>query len=157
MVKDLLGIAAGVNAVICFIDAFRIRQVGIWNSSALGATPTTVTLEWNGTEKSSSKRFSSTSFGLDPAIVKREPPEGTLAYLWHSGAETDVLFSLHGGGGTVVDLVLDMVLSDDSTIGLTGTTTALTAYDVVVKYLDGVAGGAAGVLAPMGWMHVYPN
>lgn len=86
-----------------------------------------------------------------------KPPSGTLANFWHSGAETDTLFSMSGGADVIVDLVLDMTLTDDSTIGLTATTTALTAYDVVIKYLDGVCAGAAGVLVPMGWLHVFPN
>jgi len=157
MIKDLMGIAAGVNSVIMFIDAFRIRRVEMRNSSALGAAPTTLTLEWNGTTGSSSARFSSSSFGLDPAFISQAPPQGSKAALWHSGAETDALFTLETGGNATVDIVLDLTLTDDTTVGLTATTTALTAYDVVVKYLDGVCSGAAGSLAPVGWPHVFPN
>jgi hypothetical protein len=157
MIKDLMGIAAGANSVIMFIDSFRIRKVEMRNSSALGGTPTTVTLEWNGTTGSSSARFSSSSFGLDPAFISRVPPPGSIASFWHSGAETSTLFSMEGGAQTIVDLVLDITLTDDTTVGLTATTTALTAYDVVVKYLDGICAGAAGVLVPVGWQHSFPN
>lgn len=157
MIKDLMGVAAGANSVIMFIDAFRIRSVGMRHCSALGSVPTTLILEWNGTEKSNSRRHCATSFGLSPAVIEMSPPPGSLASFWHSGAETDVLFSMTAAVGVSVDLVLEMTLTDDTTVGLTATTTALTAYDIVVKYLDGVCAGAAGVLAPNGWMHTFPN
>jgi len=157
MIKDLMGIAAGANSVIMFIDSFKINEVVLRNSSALGGTPTTVTLEWNGTTESSSKRYTSTSFGLAPALIAQAPPRLSLASFWHSGSETATLFSLEGGSNTIVELDLMMALTDDTTVGLTATTTALTAYDVVVKYLDGVCAGAAGVLAPIGWPHTFPN
>jgi len=157
MIKDLMGIAAGANSVIMFIDSFRIRKVEMRNSSGFGGTSTTVTLEWNGTTGSSSARFTSSSFGLDPAYISRAPPPGSIASFWHSGAETATLFSLEGGDNTLVDIVMDMTLTDDTTVGLTATTTALTAYDIVVKYLDGVCAGAAGVLSPIGWQHSFPN
>lgn len=157
MIKDLIGIAAGANSVIMLIEAFRIRKIEMRNSSALGGTPTNLTLEWNGTTQSTSKRHTSSSFGLEPAVISSQPPPGTLAYFWHTGSESSVLFSMEGGTQSIVDLVLDLVLCDDTTVGLTATTTALTAYDVVVKYLDGVCAGAAGVLVPIGWQHSFPN
>lgn len=151
MLFRLLEVAATATTAFNIIQAWRLKRVEIWsNPPALGAPPTTCSVEWNG-DNAPSIAVSDTTMGVRPAHVSCRPPPQSLAQWWHaSGLDVDATtqFSLFLPIDSVVDVVLDLRFKDTEAPTAGEAPGAATAGQLYGNYLDSKA---SGKLLPVGY------
>ncbi len=137
--------------------AVKLRRVDVWSGvPALGTAPQTVTVEWKGNQAPSTIH-SDTGSGVIPAHISTVPPMDSSDRWWSiSGSnESEVLFVVGGGVGTVVDVLVTVRLADDeaAVAAENGTAAGATVGRVYFNYLDGFA---SKLFAPLGGVTILP-
>ncbi len=142
------------NSVQSIFEAVRVVSVEAWNAGLQGvtfATANTISLVWLGQYGASTEVSDTTMSVATPAHISARPPPRSSAAFWSPAGSSLPLFKLTGSSGMVVDIDLELVLSDFSSSGLTppsyssGSTAVVgTIYYVVLPS----TGGA--FLAPVG-------
>jgi hypothetical protein len=139
------------NGLYRLIDSYKVLNVTIRSLPVIG-TSSTVVLEWRGTQ-AKDVRHQDTSMGINPALISSSPPAGTACSFWSSVAGNEVLFTISCPSDSVVDLTVDLVLTDGlgAFYGTVGTATD-SAFSV--KPLDSIIGTSAGHLQPQGYKYI---
>jgi hypothetical protein len=145
---NLIQVAVTAITTMRPIEAIKLNGLRLWsNPPALGAAPTTVSVEWDGVQGPSTLH-SDTSMGVRPACVLTRPPRDASERWWSMSGnnEADQLFQLVLPADTVIDVLTSIRLVDNeaSTPGEVpaGATPGTLYYD----YLDGIA---SAKLAPV--------
>jgi hypothetical protein len=147
---NLLLVAPTTVTSVRLFQAIRLRKVEIWaNPTALGSTPSTVSMEWLG-ENSPSTVISDTTMGVRPAHISSKPPARSSAQWWSLSAfnETDVLFTLILPAQCIIDVSVDLRYVEQEAPTAGDIPVAATAGQVYGDYLDGIA---TSKLAPVGF------
>lgn len=139
--------------------AYRIRSIEVWGAVVAG-TASEVSVTWFGDqslnfESNREVSDSSTSTAYTP-YVRATPPPRSSAAMWRGvdGATwgTDVMFSVQGSLGSIIDIEVDMIQCDgDASPAASHTIAGGTAGKTVYFPLDGYGAGdlpPVGVTAP---------
>jgi hypothetical protein len=148
---NLLLVAQTTVLSVRLFQAIRLRKVEIWaNPTALGSTPSTVSIEWLG-ENSPSTVISDTTMGVRPAHISSKPPARSSAQWWSLNAfnEYDVLFILTLPAQCIIDVSVDLRYVEQEAPTLGDVPAGATAGQVYGDYLDGIA---TSKLAPVGFI-----
>jgi hypothetical protein len=126
-------------------DSVRIKSIEMWAPPPTQGSVSTVSVVWNqasaGVVNFSTIEHSDTSNSVAvPAHVKSHPPKDTLAAFWQPTSTGVTLCTLVTPPGTIIDVDLDIIMSDSA--AATQTYTAATIVSGVMYYLalDGFAG-----------------
>jgi hypothetical protein len=120
-------------------DSVRIRSVEVWSPAPSQGTATTATLLWNqlaaGISNMSSIEVSDTSMSTAyPAHIKASPPRESFAANWQpASGTTPNLMTLSISTGSVVDVDVELILSDSN--ASTAASTVVTGVLGIVYYL----------------------
>jgi hypothetical protein len=139
------GICTTANSTITAIfSAFRIVLVEAWAQA--GAAPATVSLNWNGapifvTNAEVSDTSVSSAF---PVHIKAVPPKGSNAAFWQT-ASSNSLFVLTVPNDTVIDVLVDLVMSDQQDVD---TVTGVSTASLGAQYFLALDGAASNQLIP---------
>lgn len=119
------GICTVANSTITgLFSAFKIHSVEVWGLA--GASPATVSIDWNGTPVFLVNReVSDTSVTPTfPAYIKAIPPKGSNSAFWQTPS-TETIFGVTVVNSSIIDLDVSLVLSDnEDVVTVTGVTTA---------------------------------
>jgi hypothetical protein len=147
---NLLLVATSATTTARLIEGVRLRLVEMWtNPVALGASPTSLQLEWFG-ENSPSTLISDVSMGVNPAHVRAEPPTSSSNQWWSMSGnqETDPLFSISVPANTIIDVAVELRLVESETPTAGDVPAGATLGQLYGDYLDGLP---SGKLAPDGY------
>lgn len=147
--NDILLAAGGIctvtNSTITAIFAsFRVRSVEMW--ALAGAAPATISINWNGSPvfvSNAEVSDSSVSPTYGPYLHAR-PPRMSNAAFWQT-ASSNTLFVLTVVNDTVVDVDLDLVMSDNQDVD---TVTAVSTATLGTQYFMALDGAASNNLVP---------
>jgi len=118
--QSLLG-ALGVfptianSTVAAIFGSVRIKNLEMWTTTATLGSAVTCSVEWAGSATNSGDiEISDTSVSTaSPAHINSRPPKNSLASFW-STATTGQLFVLTAPAGTIIDVVVEMTMFDDT-------------------------------------------
>lgn len=147
---NLIGYAYNTSNTYRLFEAVRLKSVEVWtNPTALGAAPSTCSLEWLGGYGPSTV-VSDSTMGVSPAHFRTTPPASSSDRWWSMSGqnETDDLFVLVLPVDCIIDVTVEVrvVETEAPTQGDNGT--GLTLGQLYGDYLDGVA---SGKLSPVGY------
>jgi len=113
-------------------QSLKVRSVSIWTPPAAQGSFATCSVEWLGGANSNTVEVSDTSNSVaTPAHIMSAPPRLSLASFWNNSASAaNVLMTIAAPSGSIIDVVLDLILSDDESANL----------------VTAVAAGALGVI-----------
>jgi len=142
-------IATSAVTAVDIIQAIKLSSVELWtNPQALGADPTSVSLEWNSSSNSPSILVSDTSMGVRPAHIRCTPPiNSSASWWWVQGGAGAELFKLVVPANTIIDVVMELRVVDTDTPSAGDTPAGATIGQMYGGYLDGLT---SGMLAPIG-------
>ncbi len=157
MLLNLVSMATTTTNQYRLLQAVRVKRVQVWGQApSLGSAGAPVVVEWVGYQAPSTIH-SDTPMGVMPAYVSARPPKDASNRWWSiSGTnESEVLFKLTCGAGSVIDVSLTCRLIDDevATAAENGTAAASTVGTIYWNYLDGYASKA---FAPTGGVTILP-
>ncbi len=99
-----------------FFQSVKIKRIEIWGAPSAQGAASTVSVEWFGFGNSPNVEFSDTTLSVTKnAHVSCTPPAMSLASFWQKATGTN-LFTLVVGTNSIVDIVLDTILSDEETV-----------------------------------------
>jgi hypothetical protein len=151
---DILGACGGIctvsnSTIVGFFASFRIRRIEAWAFASTTPTllPATISINWNGTpDFVSNQEISDTSFSSDyPAYVSCRPPRNTNAAFWQT-TSSENMFNITIPDNSIVDLELDLVVSDQQDVA---TFTGLTTATLGAQYYLALDGHASNELVPI--------
>lgn len=135
-VNSLLG-AAGTMCTVAnttvstFFESVRVGRVQIWTPPAAQGSFATCSLEWFGGTSANNLEVSDTSISTaTPAYISSRPPRLSLAAFWQKPAALN-LFQLTAPSGSIIDVDLELIMSDDET---TPATTAVASGTLGIVY-----------------------
>jgi hypothetical protein len=135
--------ATTADAAYALSNAARLRAIEIWSPVTADLVPVTCSIEWPGAEGyvGRSQRVSDTSMGSSiPAHVKSRAPPGTFASLWHTIAATGTLATIVCPVNSVIDVLVDLAVSDSGlAVAVTGVVALATAGVVYCRALTSPA------------------
>lgn len=140
------------NGVYNWIDAFKIERVKLLYVNDASVVPATVLLDWASTTTPRSNSITSTSLGIQPAIIDAKPPRNSDASFWH-GVGTNVLCRMVLPVNGIVEITISMVLTDNGG-NFSPCSSTLTDAKFYIKPLDTVLNSFAGHLQPQGYANV---
>jgi hypothetical protein len=146
---NLVLVATSATTTARLIEGIRLVSVEAWsNPVALGSTPTTVQLEWQGIN-SPSTVISDTSMGVRPAHIRCIPPPNSSNQWWSmsGSSEGDVLFDMILPANTFVDVTTEMRLVEQETPTAGDVPAGAALGRIYGDYLDGIT---SGLCAPVG-------
>jgi len=113
-------------------QSLRVKRVSIWTPPAAQGGFATCSVEWLGGANSNTVEVSDTSNSVaTPARIMSQPPTRSLASFWNTSPSfANTLFSMVAPTGSIIDVALDLILSDDESANL----------------VTAVAAGALGVI-----------
>jgi len=133
---SLLGAAGTVGVIInsfvaCINESVKLRSVEIWSPPAAQGGNATCSVDWVGFNNSPNVEVSDTTVSVaQPAHVRTAPPAQSLAAFWQV-AGSGTLCTITAPTGSIIDVNLDLILSDDESAL---TTIAVTTDAVSVMY-----------------------
>jgi len=141
VVGSLGGVVTVLNtAVVAIFQSFRIKRLEMWSAPSAQGSNATCSVEWFGFGNSPNTEFSDTTLSTAKnAVVSCKPPANALASFWQKATGTP-LFILTCPAGTIVDLILDTILSDDEGAGTVVTIASGSLGALVYLALDQVTG-----------------
>jgi hypothetical protein len=129
--------AAGTMGVVVntqvnsFFASVRIRRIVIYTPPASQGSNATCSVDWVGFNNSPNIEQSDTTVSVaQPAIVSTSPPASSLASFWQV-AGTATLCTLTAPTGSIIDVSLDLILTDDDAGTLANSTVATAALGIV--------------------------
>jgi hypothetical protein len=126
------------TTVTSFQGSVKVNRVEMWSPPSAQGSATTCSVEWVGYQNSPNREVSDTSVSVaQPAYVVSGPPASSLAAFWQVASAT-VLFYLVAPIGTIIDVHLSTILTDDDVASAT-------------------VGVAAGTLGASYFMSLDPN
>jgi len=143
-VAELLVMATAANAAYRICSGTRIRSISMWGPMASDLKPVTLELEYSASPGSGagpgapSTRVTATSMGsMKAASLRYAPPVGSLASLWLDQSISGSLFKLSCPANTIIDILLDQqVLNDTSPAAVGAAVAGATVGQVYVRALD---------------------
>jgi hypothetical protein len=93
----------------------------MWSPPPSQGSFATCSVEWSGQAAASTLEVSDTSVSPTfPAHLNTTPPRNSLASFWQTaGAAVDQLFTIVAPAGSIVDVHLSLILSDDDATAVT--------------------------------------
>jgi len=140
------GICTVANSTITAIfSSFKILFVEAWAQA--GAAPATIILNWNGTPVFVANAESSdTSVSpAYPAHIRSVPPKESNASFWQT-ASSGSLFVLTVPNDTVIDVLVDLIMSDQQDVD---TVTGVSTATLGSQYFLALDGAASNNLVPV--------
>jgi hypothetical protein len=102
------------NTLSSFYESVRVRQVSIYAPAAAQGTFATCSVEWVSTNQGNNQEVSDTSNSVSqPAHISASPPRMSLASFWSSLRNPGALFTIIAPPGSIIDVLVDLILSDD--------------------------------------------
>lgn len=136
-----------VNSTVTGIyDSVKLKSVEMWGPPPSQGAAATVTCLYNqlaaGVSNMSTLEFCDTSNSTAvPAHIKCHPPKESFAAFWQPASGTGInLFTLSAPAGTVIDLEMELILSDTGASNASTTVTTALLGAVYYLPLDGTAG-----------------
>ncbi len=118
-----------------FFGSFKINRVSIWTPPASQGSSATCSVTWNGNANSPNKEISDTTVSVSrPAHVSTTPPPQSVAAFWQTPG-TGNLFTIVAPTGSIIDISLQLILSDNDT-PTSASSTVATASLAGVFYLS---------------------
>lgn len=108
------GVCTVVNTTVTsFVQSFIIKRIDLWAAPAAQGNNATCSVEWFGFGNSPNIEHSDTTLSVARnAHVSSVPPAQSLAAFWQKPTGTNLCI-ISGGAGTIVDVTLDLMLTDD--------------------------------------------
>lgn len=104
------------TTVTSVFQSVRVRRLSIYSPPASQGSFATCSVEWNGTVGSGTQEVSDTSNSVSqPAMISSAPPRNSLGGFWSSSVSNTALFTIICPAGSIIDLSLDLIMSDDET------------------------------------------
>jgi len=123
------------TSVTSFVASVRINRVTMWTPPASQGATATCSVNWNGYQNSPDVEMSDTTVSVSrPARVSCVPPRGSLAAFWQT-VGTNTICTLVAPTGTIIDVDLSLILSDDDP-GTAASTAVATAAVGGIYYLS---------------------
>jgi hypothetical protein len=136
-----------VNSTVSNLyDSVKIRSIEMWGPPPSQGAAATVTCLWNqlaaGVSNMSTLEFCDTSNSTAvPAHIKTHPPKETFASFWQPSSGTSInLCALSAPAGTMIDVEVELILSDTGASNSATTVTTCLLGAVYYLPLDGTAG-----------------
>jgi len=132
-----------------FHHAVRIRRIRVWAATTASGTVATITINFTGSNWAPNEEFIDSTMNVSElAYLDVKPPKNSLAAFWRDfGNSADPLFIITCPAGTIMDLDLDTVPSDNdpsvNTLGLNSAAATLG----TIYYLN--LAGSASSFSPM--------
>jgi len=148
---SLLGACGGVctvaNSVLTpFNRTVKIARLEMWAPTSSSTTGATCAVNWIGSGSSPNLEVSDTTINVSrPAHVLAYPPADSLSAFWSQPAATQ-LCTLSGPGGTVVDITLRYIETDQTTAV---SDQAITTGTLKVQYYLALDGPGTNLLVPV--------
>jgi len=118
--------------------SFKINSLEMWCPSVNNAT-TECSVEWIGGSYGNNKLVQDTSNSVTyPAHVKTSPPQNNSASFWQSGDTVDIFTITTSASNTIVDLSVQLMMTDNTFGVIPVAVTGATAGSVVYLGLDGL-------------------
>jgi hypothetical protein len=137
-------LVAGTTAV-SINASVRVVSVRMWGPSAYvnsgGSTnATNISITFEGYETSPNVQYGDSSLSLTyiPALNCKPPPRSAASF-WHSvapGSDTEILFSVEGDKGSIVDVQVETIYQDENSPGISVSGTGLTPGALYYSGLD---------------------
>jgi len=140
---NLMQVAVTAVTTMRPIEAIKLNRIRVWsNPPALGSPPTTVSVEWVGTQ-GPSVIHSDTSMGVRPACVITRPPKDASERWWSMSNfnETDQLFTLVLPADALIEVSTTIRLVDNESSIAGDIPAGATPGTFYYDYLDGIASG----------------
>jgi len=140
---------------------YRIKTVEMWAIPSAPGIPVTISLQYletssSATNSEATKTDTSASIS-EYAHIKLAPPPGSMAAMWQTSTSQTGAFALSGPAGFILDLVLEVFISNDDTIpdpvpvaDDVGTSSPPTPGTVILQPLDSNDQGE-GYIIPLGY------
>jgi len=108
----------GNTLVVSFASSVKVKRVAVWTPPGSQGSAATCSVDWVGFNNSPNIEFSDSTVSVaKPAVVDCSPPPMSLASFWQVSSTT-TLFTLTAPVGSIIDVILDLVLSDGDAEGL---------------------------------------
>jgi hypothetical protein len=118
--SDIIFAAGAVGTVVnttvsAIFASARVNRVQIWSPPSAQGAFTTCALEWSGSANGNNLEVSDTSVSVAvPAMINTQPPARSLASFWLTPAVVNLpVFTMTAPVGSIIDLHLSLILSDD--------------------------------------------
>jgi hypothetical protein len=133
-------------SVLRLIAGIKLNRIEMYGNTS--STPSTVTVEWLSNYGPSSEISDTSTSTASPAHLVSSPPPQSLASFWSMIGinESESLFNVTAGTGTILDIWCDIVLLDGQGNTVATTSSASGTY-FYVSYLDG-PGAASPIWSP---------
>jgi len=120
-------------------QSFKIKRIEIWSAPASQGSNATCSVEWFGFGNSPNIEESDTTLSVTKnAYISCSPPKTSLAAFWQKATGT-ALFKLVCPVGSIIDLIVDTILTDDEAVTSASVVTGVLGT-VYYLYLDNVTG-----------------
>lgn len=140
-----MGTVANTTVTQLF-SSVKVSSLEIWSPPPSQGSVSTCSVEWSGTDNTPAKEFSDTTMSTSlPAHIHCKPPSKSLAAFWQTDSST-TLFSIVLPSGSVLDLVLNLVLFDETT---SSTNVSVATATVGVIYHLALDHGSSDVVVPV--------
>jgi hypothetical protein len=135
------------TTVTSFFQSVRIKKIRIFSPPPSQGSVATCSVEFSGTSSSfGSQEISDTSNSVaQPAMIDTAPPRNSLASFWSSAGNVGQLAVINCPSGSIVDLTVDLILSDDDQ---TNPTRAVSTAVIGTVYYLALDNGTGHVLVP---------
>jgi hypothetical protein len=133
------GVAATTTSLFPIVGSFKILSIKMWAPCVNNAL-VSCSVEWVGGLFSPTKKITETSNSVTtPARLRTTPPEGSASSFWQGIGENNSLFTISSDvSNTIVDVVLQCILNDNSLSLIAKTVVAATVGNIYYLGLDGL-------------------
>jgi hypothetical protein len=113
------GVGTVANSTLTAINAsVKLKEIKVWSPPPSQGSAVTCSVEFymgNGSAFSGTNEYSDTSVSTAvPAFIHCKPPRGSLGSFWlQPGISDTQIFVITAPTGSIVDVVLSLVLTDD--------------------------------------------
>jgi hypothetical protein len=115
----------------------KLNSIEMWSPPASQGSASTCSVDWAGYQNSPSREFSDTSVSVStPARVSCRPPPMSLASFWSIASSATVLCTVVAPAGTIIDVSLSLILSDDDVTAATQAVATGTLGNIYYLSLD---------------------
>jgi hypothetical protein len=119
------GIGTVTNSTVSFCyESMRLLKVEAWSPPATQGASSTISVEWLSTNSPSIEVSDTTVSVSQNAHISTRPPVGSLASFWQQIDTTFALFTLVCPINTVIDVTMELIQLDRSTVAASQTTVA---------------------------------
>jgi hypothetical protein len=125
--------ATAANTIYPIFDSVKIHKATLWSSQQSTGVTNNVAIKWDSSYVNTNNRefISTTMSSAAPAMLVSKPPGDSLTGFWSAlGGGNQTLFLVSCPNGTIIDIHMSALMSDDEVLVPITTVSTVTAGSV---------------------------